>query len=66
MLTLDLLVLLSPSPGTKHRGSSAGDEAEGAKLTGVEMTEQGSYDMSPITREDDGETKGETKGDEHA
>ena len=54
-------------PGTKHRVSSDGDEAEGAKLKDVEMTEHGgAYDMDPLKMEDDGETKEETKGDEHS
>ena len=48
-------------PETEHRGSSDGDEAEGAKLKDVEMTEQGVYDMDPLKMEGDGETKGEEK-----
>ena len=50
-------------PETKHRGSSDGDEAEGAKLKNVEMTEHGAYDMDPLKTEGDGETKGEEKMD---
>ena len=53
-------------PESKHRGSSDGDEAEGAKLKDIEMIEHGAYDMSPVKMEDEGETKGETKGDENA
>ena len=48
------------SPGTKHCGSSDSDEAEGAKLKDVEMTERGgAYDMGSVKMEDDGETKGD-------
>ena len=55
------------SPETKHCVSSDGDEAEGAKLKDVEMTEHdGAYDMDPLKMEDDGETKEETKGDNHS
>ena len=32
----------------------------------IEMIEHGAYDMSPVKKEDEGETKGETKGDENA
>ena len=54
-------------PGTKHRVSSDGDEAEDAKLKDVEMTEHGgAYDMGSVKMEDDGETKGETKADAKA
>ena len=55
------------SPETKQCVSSDGDEAEGAKLKDVEMTEHGgAYDMGSVKMEDDGEAKGETKGDENA
>ena len=64
MLTCVFRIL---SPGTKPRGSSDGDEAEGAKLKDVELTEHGgAYDMGSVKMEDDGEAKGETKGDENA
>ena len=50
------------SPETKHCVSSDGDEAEGAKLKDVEMTEHGgAYDMGSVKMEYDGETKEETK-----
>jgi hypothetical protein len=61
-----VLVILSYRvvfPETKHRGSSDGDEAEGAKLKDVEMTERGSYDMSPVQMAVTEETQGETKGE---
>ena len=59
-----LFFLSFSPPGTKRRGSSDGDEAEGAKLKDVEMTEHGgAYDMGSVNMEDDGETKGETKED---
>ena len=45
----------------KNRDSSGGGEAEGAKLKETELT----FNMNPLS-ENDGETKGETKGDENA